>query len=368
MLFTIDRNLKIATPVPPESFAGLAVKERFDLQEWVLSTPSLLGEELLVISSEFNRFDRTSERLDALMLDRHGKLVVVELKRTASGTAADLQALRYAAYCSTLSVDDIVDLYAGFHEKRQAQELSRDTARAAIQDFVIDPSFEELDDKPRIILGAEEFPPEMTATLLWLRTYELDISAIRLRPHRVGDQLVVESSVLIPLPEAEDFLIRRERKDVERTRARGRNEQYRGFFQELIDRLRETHHFTNARVALPQNWYSFASGLAGISYAAVFTKQGLRAELYIDLGNQDANKRVFDALKKDADTIQSHFEQPLSWERLDDRRASRLGIYSETTIDSPAQELEAARDWMIQELLRLKQVLGPRVEGLLEQQ
>lgn len=363
MLFLVDTTAKSATPIEAENLANLKLSERFDLQEWVLACPSLLGEDLLVVTSEFDQFDRTSERLDALMIDRQGKLVVVELKRSAVGTAAELQALRYAAYCSTLALDDIVEMYAAFHNKRLQREISRDEAHSEILSFVADPAFEELGDKPRVIIAAEQFPPQMTATMLWLRTYEVDISAVRLRAHRVAEQVVLESSVIIPLPEAEEYLVRRERKEVEQaTKARGRNEKYRLFFQALIDRLREDHDFTNARAGQPQNWYSFASGVAsGITYGAAFTKQGLRTEVYIDVGNREVNKRIFDALHEDAEAIQEQFDVSLSWERLDDRRASRVGIYNGTVIDAPDAELDAAREWATRTLLRVKEIFGPKL-------
>ena len=55
-----------------------------------------------MVTSEFDRFDRTSERLDVLGLVQiepaHGRLVVVELKRDGSSTTLDLQAIKYAAY------------------------------------------------------------------------------------------------------------------------------------------------------------------------------------------------------------------------------------------------------------------------------
>ena len=108
MLFRIDIAAKQANKVAEASFAELKVLERYDLQQWILSTPELLGESLLVITTECDRFDRTSERLDVLALDEDGKLVIVELKRTAVATAADLQALRYAAYCSTWTLDDVI--------------------------------------------------------------------------------------------------------------------------------------------------------------------------------------------------------------------------------------------------------------------
>lgn len=367
LLFLVDTKQRTATPATAATLGDLSLTERYDLQEWVLAQPSLLGEDLLVVTSEFNQFDRTAERLDVLMLDRTGKLVVVELKRSAVGTAAELQGLRYAAYCSALSFDDVVEMYAAFHASRDKRELSREEARAEILDFIAAPDFEELDDKPRIILAAEEFPPEITATLLWLRTFEVEISAVRLRLrlYQVGEQLTLDSSMLIPLPEAEEYLIRRERKDHDQaSRSRGINEQYRLFFQDLMDRLREDHQFTNARIGQPQNWYSFASGFGGISYAPVFSRKGLRTELYIDTASQEKNKGIFDALHRSAEDIQKEFDRPLTWQRLDNRKASRIAIHHDATIAAPEEELIAAREWAIAMLLRLKEVFGPRLERL----
>ncbi|MGQ0815828.1 MAG: DUF4268 domain-containing protein [Gemmatimonadota bacterium] len=219
------------------------------------------------------------------------------------------------------------------------------------------PEFEEFDDKPRIVLAAEEFPPEMTATLLWLRTFDLDISAVRLRPYRIDNQLVVDCSILIPLPEAKDYIIRRERKEVRQAaRAQGKGESYRPWFQSLIDELREKHSFTNARAGQPQNWYSFSSGHSGIAYSVAFTQQGLSTQLYIDRGDKESNKRIFDALFDDRTRIEKDVGSELRGERLDNRRASRISIYRDTTIHSAPDELDEARQWAGVELLRFKEV------------
>jgi len=85
-----------------------------------------------------------------------------------------------------------------------------------------------------------------------------------------------------------------------------KGEKYRVYFQLLVDELREKYKFTGAKLGQPQNWYSFASGISGITYGAVFSQRGkVRAEIYIDLGDQEKNKQVFDLLQKEAVQIEN---------------------------------------------------------------
>jgi hypothetical protein len=227
MLFLVDSDAKTARAINATTFAELRFRERHDLQEWVTATPRLLGEELFIVTTEFAGFDRASERLDVLALDVRGKLVVVELKRSAVGTHAELQALRYAAYCSTLTLDDLAELHVENLARQGSPGTTREEALELIRAFVSDPTFTGLDDRPRIILAAEEFPAGMMATVMWLRGFDVDVSCVRLRPHRVEGSLVIDSSVLIPLPEAEEFLVRRERKEAGQASTGGGTERTR---------------------------------------------------------------------------------------------------------------------------------------------
>lgn len=364
MLFRVDPDSNRANAVEAVTMPDHGVRERYDFQEWVIASPKLLGEDLLVVASEFAGFDRTAERLDVLAVDKQGKLVVVELKRTAVGSRADLQAIRYAAYCSTFTLNDVAELYSGHIKSREHRDLSVMDASAEIREFVENPDFEEFDDKPRIILAAEQFPPEITAALLWLRSFELDISAVRLRPYVLNGELLLDVQVLIPLAEAEDFIVRKEKKDVrEVDRERGKGEIYRGWFQPLIDELRDTYRFTNARVAQAQNWYTFASGVSRVAYSVAFSKVGLRTEVYIDTGSQEENKRIFDRLLSDREDIEREFGQSLSWERLENRVASRIAAVNGIHIESQESELTEARRWAVASLLRMKAVFGPRLSS-----
>lgn len=145
-----------------------------------------------------------------------------------------------------------------------------------------------------------------------------------------------------------------------------RREAYRAFFQDLVDRLRERHQFTSARIGQPQNWYSFASGFSDISYGVAFAQGGrVRAEVYIDRGDANLNKDLFDTLAKEKQSIETEFGEALEWERLDDRRASRIASYRQGSIDDDSQSIDEIKVWAIDRLLKLKKVFHPRLSKLL---
>jgi len=144
-----------------------------------------------------------------------------------------------------------------------------------------------------------------------------------------------------------------------------RAEAYRHYFQILIDDLREKHGFTRARAGQPQNWYVFPSGTQGVVYGTSFAQGGrVRVELYIDRGDADQNKTLFDRFFTERSAIEQELGEPLEWEPLDDRRACRIAIYRNGSIEEPESKLVEIRQWAIDHLLLLKRVLGPRLKRL----
>ena len=145
-----------------------------------------------------------------------------------------------------------------------------------------------------------------------------------------------------------------------------RRERYRDFFQGLMDTLREEHRFTNARKAQPQSWYYFSAGHAQrAQYGASFaTGARARIELYIDSGDKDWNKSLFDRLFERRSDIESEVAEELEWERLDDRRASRIAVVRPGSIDDDEDTLEEIQDWMVDRLLKFKEVFAPRLAEL----
>ena len=128
------------------------------------------------------------------------------------------------------------------------------------------------------------------------------------------------------------------------------------------DELREKYRFTTARVGQPQNWYTFRSGVPGVDYGTSFAQGGrVRAEVYIDFGEAETNKAFFNRLHEQKEDLEREFGEPLSWERLDERRASRIAVYCSGSIDASNEELLRLRGWAIDRLLKFREVFGPRI-------
>ena len=208
-MYKVDIENKKLIKIPVTSFSDLSLKERFDIQEWIGSAPEILGEELLIIAKEL--FLPSGKRLDLLAVDKEGALVVIELKRDYSGSDIEWQAIKYASYCSSFTPDEIYKIFAEYLSSNDGD------AQEKIEAF-INSELEELNQQQRIILVAKEFNSEVISAVLWLREYECDIECIRLTPHldEKGD-LFVNADMIIPLPEAKDYIQKKERKQKEQS-------------------------------------------------------------------------------------------------------------------------------------------------------
>lgn|ERR1019366_10007736 len=279
-----------------KTFSELEIKERQDIEKWILEKPQeFLGEPLLLISSEFDKFDKSNKRLDVLALDGSGKLVIIELKREVSNSLAELQAIRYAAFCSTMKFNEVVEWRAKYTHTDEA------TARSEMRDFVDDEDFSDIDDKPRIILAAGAFDdPELTSCVLWLRTFQVDISCVEIAPYALPEgRLILVPRVLIPLPEAEDFIVKTEEKIAEQTvnsaqfAHQKRNSQILARFRELLPEKAPAH--------APQSSYmQIASGYGKIHFQWTYRSRPaklLNVAVHFETPSKKKNRELCEMLQ-----------------------------------------------------------------------
>jgi hypothetical protein len=202
------------------SLTELGLRERQDLQRLLRDDIGVLDQNLMVISEEFGNWEDARRRIDLLALDKEGRLVVIELKRTEDGGHMDLQALRYAAMVSPMVFDDIVGAYEKFLARIDPDGDS-DARHELISFLGQDEADPEISSDVRIVLVSGDFGREITTTVLWLNQFEgMDIRCVRLVPYQVSGKVLLDIQQIVPLPEAEDYQVRVRRKDQERERSR----------------------------------------------------------------------------------------------------------------------------------------------------
>ena len=186
LLFTVQPGE--ARPAEQVSLAEAGLRERSDLQEWVRKNPEILGDGVRVVTFEFDAWwstrGREADRLDLLGLDRDGYLLLAELKRGPAPDTVEMQAIKYAAFASRFTVETLAERHAEYLSKMRGERVSDDEARERLEEHV----GEELDPaqlrRPRIALLAESFPPQVTASAVWLTEMGLDISLVEFKAYR----------------------------------------------------------------------------------------------------------------------------------------------------------------------------------------
>ena len=96
------------------------------------------------------------------------------------------------------------------------------------------------------------------------------------------------------------------------------------FWKQLLEQVKtRTPNFTN-RSPTKDNWISVGAGKIGFSYGYVIRMDDAQIELYIDRGNAEINKSIFEEFFNKKDQIENAFGRPLNWQRLDKKQGSRV--------------------------------------------
>ena len=370
-MYIINRDNKQSKKIEAITFSSLGLKERDDLQEWIVKEPTILGEELLIIQKEFSGFSDTNERLDLLAIDRKGNLVIIENKLDDSGKDVTWQAMKYASYCSTLGKDGIRKIYQDYLNKTEPGIIAEDK----ICDFLNKSDFDEVqlnhDLSQRIILVAREFRKEVTSTVLWARKFRIQIQCIKATPYLFEGHLLLDTEQIIPVKDVADITISLDEKAhdevatgaeiAEREIIRNR------FWNELLPKINaKSQLFSGISTDSTHydHWLTAGAGMSGLGYSFVITKKYAAVELGINKPNQEENKKIFDLLIEDKENIEQTFGAPLSWQRLDDKKMSRITYILDGVNVFNEDDWPQMQQFLVENMIKLNDALKKNINKL----
>jgi hypothetical protein len=131
------------------------------------------------------------------------------------------------------------------------------------------------------------------------------------------------------------------------------------FWTQLLEKCKQkTKLFSNISPG-KYNWIGTGAGTSGLAYNFVIAFDWVTVELYIDKGkdSEELNKRIFDQLFSEKSKIEAEFGGNLEWQRLDDRRASRIRIKYDDAGIANADKWSDLQDKMIDAMIRLEHSL-----------
>ncbi|MEH7082783.1 hypothetical protein V7139_08615 [Neobacillus drentensis] len=202
-LDTVNNSLE---EIQETTFSENDLKERQHIEEWIRKSPDVLGEDLLIIAHEYDKFE-VNERLDLLAVDKEGNIVIIEVKRDSTGSSVDFQALKYASYCARISPTDILEIYEDYVRVHAPSTNATDE----LMEFLEIESEEDLNNilnnSQRIIIVGKEIDKRILSVCTWLYENSIDVKCVTIKPYKLGEQLIVDTNQIIPPYKLEDYYI-----------------------------------------------------------------------------------------------------------------------------------------------------------------
>jgi hypothetical protein len=204
--------------------------------------------------------------------------------------------------------------------------------------------------------------PEHVAAITWLNEassaafYMVKVEAVR-----IGSSPAAPLFTLIVGPSEETEEVGHTKREIaERYTIRKR------WWTQLIERSAKISKLHAHITPGEYSWIGTSSGVRGLNLNYSITQDECGAELYIDRGKgrEEENKSIFDQLFANREEIEKVFGGPLSWERLEGKRACRIKYSQEGGYRAPEDQWPKMQEDIIAAMNRLEQALRPFLKQL----
>lgn len=102
------------------------------------------------------------------------------------------------------------------------------------------------------------------------------------------------------------------------------------FWKQLLKKAGPVTPIFANRSPTKDNWISVGAGKSGFSYGYTVRMEDAQIEMFIDLGNAERNKSIFDKMLAQKQQIEALFGKPLEWQRLDNKQGCRIRYVYDT--------------------------------------
>jgi hypothetical protein len=217
-----------------------------------------------------------------------------------------------------------------------------------------------------VVWIAETIQPDHRAAVDWLNTNTADeysFFAIEIELWRIDNSPPAPRFNVIASPNDWTKSARSAARQVGEVALAERHHVRLAYWASFADYLKEKGSSFKIRRPNKDHWFSFGIGRAGFVISATIStdKQRVGVELY---AYNDADKAAFHALLADKEAIEREFGEPLEWQELPGRKASRIVLYRHGVNPADEAQRQDLHAWMLAKMDQFRKVFGGRVKAL----
>ena len=204
---------------------------------------------------------------------------------------------------------------------------------------------------------------EHEKAIVWLNelSSDIDFYLVRVEAYKIGNSDPAPKFTVIAGPTEIGKAVGSEKKKI----AERHNSRLR-FWESLLENSqKKTSLHSNISPSI-DSWISTSAGKSGLAFSYVITFKHGQIELYIDRGkdSEDENKQIFDEFKSHQDEIEKEFGDKLRWERLDDKRASRISKRFQNVGLNDEDKWDKLQNSMIDGMIRLEKAFRGYIQNI----
>lgn len=216
-----------------------------------------------------------------------------------------------------------------------------------------------------VIWICEDPRPEHVTAFTWLNeTTPDDISfyLVKLEAFQIENSPPAPHFVVLSRPSSAIKAIGATKKEFAE-----RHKKRHEFWEGLLDKSKaKTDLFANIKPS-KENWIGTSArvGITGLYYNYVILMRSSRVELYIDTGNKDKNKAIFDQLYSKREEMERRVGGKIEWQRLEEKRACRIAVLvSNRTGLKDEDKWDRIQNDMVESMMRFGNALESGLQGL----
>jgi hypothetical protein len=216
-----------------------------------------------------------------------------------------------------------------------------------------------------VIWICEDPRPEHVTAFTWLNETTPDDIAfymVKLEAFRIENSPPAPKFVVLSRPSSIMKAIGAGKREFAK-----RHKQRLEFWKGLLEKSKaKTDRFVNIKPS-KECWIgtSARAGMAGLYYNYVILMTSSRVELYIDTGDKDKNKRIFDQLYSAREEIERKVGAKIEWQRLEEKRACRIAVLVSKRIGLKDEDKwDRIQEDMVATMIRFESALESSLQNL----